>query len=858
MSWTARVEGWLLRLGALQYRRPWAFFTVCAVLTVAASLLAMRLELRTRFDQLLPQDKPSVVELNRIAGKTNSSSKIFVLLEGDDRVRLRAMGDALVPRLRAIGAPWVTGADDGVQEARKFLLARSGLFATVQQLEELKADIDERWDKEVGKAFGADLDDEPEQKAFTRDDLEKRFFSGSGASARELDKQYPDGYFESKDGKALLVLVRSTAQSGDLPLSRASLDKVQAVVSEFEKDARFAGVRVGYAGDLVTSLYEYGVVRDDLASVGALGVFLVLGIVYLFYMRVRALVAMGLTVAAGLAWTFGVTYLVIGHLNVATGFLFSIVAGNGINAGIILMARYFEARRDGEAVEQAVLTAHKETWLATLTAAVAAGSAYASLAVTEFRGFKHFAVIGAAGMVLCWLATYFLTPAVLVLTERRTPFVADDKSSGFFARLRASGSRFDAPFVWLVPRAPKTIMAFGLLTALVSIALTVVWVKRDPMEYDSRRTQTARSSASSEIYRVSDKGKEILGARTDGGMVLLVDRLDQVEPLVAELEKRRDAAPANDKPFSAVHTLLELVPKDQGPKLPVLEAIRDKLTRARDKRFIKDEDWKQIESFLPPKGLVAFGVAELPEDIARPFTENDGTRGRLVYVAPTPGRDEDDLHYLLAWADSFRETKLPNGEVLRGSGRAVIFADMLRAVIADVPIAIASSLGLTILAVVLTFRGQGHGPSRAPGGAGWVLAALFVGIAWTGGYLALTHVKINFLNFIALPITFGIGADYAVNVMQRYRSTGSVLEAIRSAGGAVVLCSLTTMLGYLALIRSINQAVRGLGLVAVMGEVACLLAAVAVLPAALRWWETRKRASSPELTSPSPGLGRSP
>src|SRR5205823_13237645 len=112
-----------------------------------------------------------------------------------------------------------------------------------------------------------------------------------------------------------------------------------------EERASFPGVNVGYAGDLVTGLAEYGAVKEDLVNVGVLGVALVLGVVLLFFMRVRALVAMGATIACGVAWTFGLTQIAIGHLNVATGFLFSIVAGNGINFGIIYMARFFEERR---------------------------------------------------------------------------------------------------------------------------------------------------------------------------------------------------------------------------------------------------------------------------------------------------------------------------------------------------------------------------------------------------------------------------------------------------------------------------------------------------------------------------------
>src|SRR5262249_39637787 len=97
----------------------------------------------------------------------------------------------------------------------------------------------------------------------------------------------------------------------------------------------------------------------------------------------------------------------------------------------------------------------------------------------------------------------------------------------------------------------------------------------------------------------------------------------------------------------------------------------------------------------------------------------------------------------------------------------------------------------------------------------------------------------NFFNFIALPITFGIGVDYAVNFIQRYDHDprGGILGVLQNTGGAVILCSLTTTLGYLALLGSINQAIRGLGLLAVMGEVCCLLAAVLVLPAVLVWRE---------------------
>lgn len=57
---------------------------------------------------------------------------------------------------------------------------------------------------------------------------------------------------------------------------------------------------------------------------------------------------------------------------------------------------------------------------------------------------------------------------------------------------------------------------------------------------------------------------------------------------------------------------------------------------------------------------------------------------------------------------------------------------------------------------------------------------------------------------------------------------------MRETGGAVVLCSLTTILGYQALMHSVNAAVRSFGLAAVLGEITCLTAVVVLLPAVLR------------------------
>src|SRR5690606_9183920 len=102
---------------------------------------------------------------------------------------------------------------------------------------------------------------------------------------------------------------------------------------------------------------------------------------------------------------------------------------------------------------------------------------------------------------------------------------------------------------------------------------------------------------------------------------------------------------------------------------------------------------------------------------------------------------------------------------------------------------------------------------------------------------ALFDIKLNFLNFVVLPIGIGIGADYIINVLKRRQIAGDqqLFRVLVETGGAVVLCSLTTVVGYLALLMSINRAVKSFGLAAAVSELTTVLAAVLVLPAVLFW-----------------------
>jgi predicted RND superfamily exporter protein len=866
------------RLAELEIRRPAAFVGIFLVLATVGLWRAARLRLVTDFADLLSPDQPSVVELHRILARTRGLSTVHLLLEGQEstvqRAVLRGLGDALVRRLPAEGAPWVDSARDGLQAASRFLRPRAGLFLSEADLAALEGHLASEERRAFRHAIGADLDvdlrEEQGQGQGQGSDEDEGGVEGRGGGrlgAEAIEKalvdkvgaldRYPDGYFEAPTatGLALVVEIKVGAVTGDLPRARAALARIRDIVERTRATVAGAtAVRVGYAGDLSTSLAEYELVSRDVLQVGGVGAALVLAVVLLHFRSLTAVVALGLAVGAGCAMTFGVTELALGHLNVATAFLFSIVMGNGVNFGIIWLSRFIEERRGGQSVARALELALARTSGATLTAAAAAATAYAALGVGRFRGFRHFAFIGGTGMLLCWLASIFLLPPLVVLIERagargRAPGggMAGPGSGGVSSRgwlIPRAGAHFERPFVWGVAHAPRTLLAVMAGLGLGALGLGGRYLLRGALEYDMHHLLSDRDTTS-ELYRISDSTQRVLdggprAANANGGMVVLTDDPRDTPVVAAILRRTRDAAPPGMRPFADVHTLNDLVPPNQAERLARLQSLARRLARVRARGGIDDAAWARLAPLLPSPGLTPFTAEDLPPELVDPFTERDGTRGRILYIEQTRGQSDSNLHYLLRLADAFRQIRLPDGRVVLGSGRAVIFADLLRASLIDMPRSVLLSLALTAVTVTLLFR-----RARA---VAMVLGSLGLALAFMLAAMDLVGVRLNFINFIALPITFGIGIDYAVNVYGRFeqeRSLG-ILAAMRGVGGPVILCSLTTSLGYLALLRSHNQAVRSLGAVAVLGEMTCLLAALLALPAALLWHTQRHPRMRPE------------
>src|SRR5262249_34219357 len=155
----------------------------------------------------------------------------------------------------------------------------------------------------------------------------------------------------------------------DFEKGEHTLDVVRGLIGEMKPASYHPSLRATVTGDLYVGKREYDAVKSDIFLVSGLCVSLVLLSIVIFYGRLRSLFILGSALAVGVGVTFGFTHLTIGYLNQSTMFLGSIVAGNGINFGIVMLARYFEERRRGTSIEDAVSIAIRKTAAGTAGAA---------------------------------------------------------------------------------------------------------------------------------------------------------------------------------------------------------------------------------------------------------------------------------------------------------------------------------------------------------------------------------------------------------------------------------------------------------------------------------------------------------
>jgi predicted RND superfamily exporter protein len=811
------------------------------VLFVLALLTAGRLRLRSDFRELLPQEDPELKLLQQIGDRVGPRATLVIAVEGPDPRANERFAEALVANLQPLVGRDLRAIDYRPDATRSFYEHNKILYADLGDLRRADDDLRKLLVSKKNPAFVPFADDDlGEEKDEPAADLRRL---KRGIERRHGSPQFPNGYYESAD-RSLLAIVTWTKSSGTGDLTGFQIrDDVERAIAETDP-ARFGPVRAQITGDVESAIAEHDALKSDIAWVSLVCTVAVLLIISLYYRSVVSLTYIFFPTLLGVASAFAIAALTIGYLNTNTAFLGSIILGNGINFGIILLARYREqrTRQRQETVEEALAIALRTTAKPTLTAALAAAIAYGSLALTKFRGFQQFGEVGGVGMVLCWAFTYSYCPALICLWERIRRSKLRQPSPPRM-RIRIATAIIDHPRALLV--------AVGVITLLAASAIAPLLQR--PFEYDfsKLRNQQSRQHGAGDLYvrvgrmfpqDLAPVGVALLPQADDAAAfrdALLVKdcaasltnakdpRASDPNQLQAVCQRRVAAGEPTGGLLSAVSTAHESLPKDQEAKLAVIADLRRQL---RDPAFelLDPEQKKEIDAWAPPDDLRPLGIQDLPESIARRYREVDGTLGRVALIYPVRVWPNWDGHALIRMSDTFQDVRLPRGELVSAAGNSSMFAAMLRSISHDGPLATEVALAGVVILVVILFRELQS--------VVLVVASLLAGMLWMGGAGAALGLKLNFLNFVALPITLGIGVDYAVNICARLGAepAGRHARALAETGSAVALCSTTTIIGYSSLFMASNGALRSFGKLADLGEVSCLLAALLFVPSITR------------------------
>jgi predicted RND superfamily exporter protein len=781
----------------------------------AIYLIAFRLPLFADFSYLLPQDVPAVKDLRKLEARVKASDTVLVIVRATTPEARAAATQKMIDGLVAAKSPLVARVSGDELEIRQFLQQRRHLFVPAGELEAARDALRARIDRAKLEANPLFIDLEDKDPAEVERDNKK--FEELKSKRREAEARLARPTNVSTDGLVAKIEVATTFRSTDAKSAEVLLDMAHAVRAQVV--AEVPGVEIGFTGGPVTALSEHRAISKGILLSSLVTTALVALVLALYFRSATLLVLLVGTIAIATAASFGAASITVGHLNAATAFLGAIIAGNGINYGILLIARYLEERRRhdvDEAMAQAIVGTLRPTAVASLGAAIA----YGSLAATSFKGFADFAVIGAIGMMLCWVATYMLLPAVMLRFGRTTRVFLGNPLIGN-ALVRLFGFR-----------RPGVVIAVSGVGFALATLLVVRYVAADPFEYDIRnlRSEGADAIEARNWMAVSDKN---FGRGHSGRTYIAADRPDQVPMIIDTLHGIDKGKPEAAHTMGTIESVLTFVPADQDKRFTLLTEIRTMLDDALE--ALDDNERAELAELRPPDDLRTFTTQDLPPTLRDRLTEKDGRIGYLIAIRPASSLDEWNGKDLIRFATAVRELHLPDGETVTTSGSSVIFADIVSSIERDGPLVTAIALvGLVLMVVLLVGRNR-----RAVA----VLVGTIGGSLLMIAVCAAFDIKVNFLDFVALPITLGLGIDYAINVAHR-QDTDDIpdpVATLRTSGSAVFVCSLTTIIGYGSLLTSQNLAIRGFGTASLIGEVTSVLTALVVVPALLVVGRQRRR-----------------
>lgn len=608
-------------------------------------------------------------------------------------------------------------------------------------------------------------------------------------------------------------------------------------------------VQVGLTG---LPVLENDEMRSSQRSMGQASLLSLSGVALLFILGFRGVRHPLLAVVAllvGLAWSVGFVTLSVGHLNILSVSFSVILIGLGIDFGIHFLARYLDERRAGQALATALERTGSRVGPGIVTAAVTTSLAFLSASLTEFLGIAELGIVAGGGIVLCMLASLIVLPALVVFSDRNRRTVGASLPRGFSPLYRL-WLRY--PSVWIAGFLAGS-LALGSFSRYVHYDHNLLKLQAEGLESVGWENRIVSESNRSVWYAISvaDSLEQARRRRAEFEALKSVSFVDDVSHLIppgqdkkqelvagiaqrlAGLPDRLPAMPpADPKPVrQELGRLIEAVAQVPGPEA---DAARKTLKQADhslaslspadqyawlsgfQERIAKDllSQLAQLRDRADPDPV---SIDDLPPNLVERYVSPGGKWLLKVYA----GRNVWEFAPLRQFVSEVRQI---DPEV---TGKPLLAYQASLQMKASYEEAALYALAAIVVVLLLDFRRIDD----------TILALLpvVVGMLLLFGTLGLFQIDLNPANMIVLPLILGIGIDNGVHVLHDFRTQRGIYWLSESTAGAIVLTSLTTMIGFGSLMISDHRGIRSLGIVLTIGVGCCLVTSVVLLPAVLSW-----------------------
>ena len=199
---------------------------------------------------------------------------------------------------------------------------------------------------------------------------------------------------------------------GDLQPGGRATKAIRATIKKLGL-APESGVTVRLTGSVALSDEEFATVADGAAVNGAVTVLIVLLLLWLALRQARIVLAVLVNLAVGLTLTAAIGLWMVGALNLISVAFAVLFIGLGVDFGIQFSVRYRAERHANRDLGEALEATARGVAGPLLLAAASIAAAFYSFLPTAYVGLSELGLIAGTGMIVAFLTTVTLLPALL-------------------------------------------------------------------------------------------------------------------------------------------------------------------------------------------------------------------------------------------------------------------------------------------------------------------------------------------------------------------------------------------------------------------------------------------------------------